>query len=102
MPATSCARHSPTSAPRSTWPADELGAALRSVREETERLGRLAEDLLVLARLSEDGLHLRREPTDLDRLVAETTDSFEGRAEGLGVELVTEVDGDLVANADGM
>ena len=71
--------------------ADELGAALRSVREETERLGRLAEDLLVLARLSEDGLHLRREPTDLGRLVAETADSFAGRAEGLGVELVTEV-----------
>ena len=82
--------------------ADELGAALRSVREETERLGRLAEDLLVLARLSEDGLHLRREPTDLGRLVAETADSFAGRAEGLGVELVTEVDGDLVALVDGM
>ena len=82
--------------------ADELGAALRSVREETERLGRLAEDLLVLARLSEDGLHLRREPTDLGRLVAETADSFAGRAEGLGVELATEVDGDLVALVDGM
>jgi signal transduction histidine kinase len=82
--------------------ADELGAALRSVREETERLGRLAEDLLVLARLSEDGLHLRREPTDLGRLVAETADSFAGRAEGLGLELITEVDGDLVAFVDGM
>ena len=82
--------------------ADELGAALRSVREETERLGRLAEDLLVLARLSEDGLHLRREPTDLGRLVAETADSFAGRAEGLGVELVTDVDGDLVALVDGV
>jgi two-component system OmpR family sensor kinase len=82
--------------------ADELGAALRSVREETERLGRLAEDLLVLARLSDDGLHLRREPTDLGRLVAETTGSFAGRAEGLGVELVTNVDGDLVALVDGM
>ncbi len=82
--------------------ADELGAALRSVREETERLGRLAEDLLVLARLSEDGLHLRREPTDLGSLVAETTESFAGRAEGLGVELVVEVDGDLVALVDGV
>ena len=80
--------------------ADELSAALRSVREETERLGRLAEDLLVLARLSEDGLHLRREPTDLGRLVAETTDSFAGRVEGLGVELVTDVDADLVALVD--
>ena len=82
--------------------ADELGAALRSVREETERLGRLAEDLLVLARLSEDGLHLRREPTDVGRLVAETADSFAGRAEGLGVELITEVDGDLVVLVDGV
>jgi two-component system, OmpR family, sensor kinase len=82
--------------------ADELGAALRSVREETERLGRLAEDLLVLARLSEDGLHLRRESTDLGRLVAETADSFAGSAEALGVELVTDADGDLVALVDGV
>ena len=82
--------------------AEELGAALRSVREETDRLSRLAEDLLVLARLSEDGLHLRREPTDLGRLVIETADSFAGRAEGLGVELVAETDGDVVASADGM
>jgi two-component system, OmpR family, sensor kinase len=82
--------------------ADELGTALRSVREETDRLGRLAEDLLVLARLSEDGLHLRREPTDLGRLVSETVDSFAGRAEGLGVDLVTEADRDLVALADGV
>ena len=82
--------------------ADELGTALRSVREETERLGRLAEDLLVLARLSDDGLHLRREPTDFGRLVGETVDSFAGRAEGLGVELVTHSDGDVVAFADGV
>ena len=82
--------------------ADELGAALRSVREETDRLGRLAEDLLVLARLSEDGLHLRREPTDLGRLIAETAESFAGRAESLGVDLVTEADRDLIALVDGM
>jgi two-component system OmpR family sensor kinase len=82
--------------------ADELGAALRSVRDETDRLNRLAEDLLVLARLSEDGLQLRRESTDLGRLVTETADSFAGRAEGLGVGLVTDVEGDLVATVDGM
>jgi signal transduction histidine kinase len=72
------------------------------VRDETDRLSRLAEDLLVLARLSEDGLQLRRASTDLGRLIAETADSFAGRAEGLGVELATDVEGDLVANVDGM
>ena len=44
---------------------EELVAALRSVREETDRLTRLSEDLLVLARCREDRLPVRRETLDL-------------------------------------
>ena len=72
---------------------EELAAALSSVREETDRLGRLAEDLLVLARFSEDRVPLRRETVEIGGLVAETVDGFAGRAESLEVELSTEVDG---------
>ena len=82
--------------------AEELGTALHSVREETERLARLAEDLLVLSRVSEGGLPLRRESTDVARLVDETVGSFASRAEGLGVELVVETTDALSAVVDGM
>ena len=99
MPATSFARRSPTSgtevdlALRRARTQEELTAALSSVREETDRLGRLAEDLLVLARFSEDRVPLRRETVEIGGLVAETVEGFAGRAESLGVELSTEVDG---------
>ena len=54
---------------------EELDAALRSAREEVERLVRLAEDLLVLAR-SDDG----RLPLALDRhVVGEVLDAVAGR-----------------------
>jgi two-component system, OmpR family, sensor kinase len=67
--------------------SDELVAALRSVREETDRLGRLAEDLLVLARADSGGLALRRQQISINELVEETVESFAGRAETLGIEL---------------
>ena len=82
--------------------AEELGTALHSVREETERLARLAEDFLVLSRVSEGGLPLRRESTDVARLVEETVGSVAGRAEGLGIELVAEVPAGLSELVDGM
>ena len=80
--------------------AEELAAALESVRDETDRLGRLAEDLLVLARISDEGLRLRRQPTDLAALVAEVVRSFTARAEGLGVALVATADGEVPAYVD--
>ena len=67
--------------------AEELEAALRSVRRETDRLSTLAEDLLVLARLEGGALPLRREEADVAALVAETVESFAGRAATLGKEL---------------
>jgi len=44
---------------------DELGRALRSAAEETERLSRLAEDLLLIARSDQGTLPVRPEPLDV-------------------------------------
>jgi heavy metal sensor kinase len=82
--------------------AEELEAALRSVRQETDRLSRLAEDLLVLARLDGGGLPLRREDVDLDAVVAETVESFAGRAATLGKELRIEAHDGGMAFVDPM
>jgi heavy metal sensor kinase len=71
---------------------DELTASLRSASEESERLVRLAEDLLALARAEDGELRLRREPTDLGQLVTATLDSFAGRATSLGVDLRAQID----------
>ena len=64
-------------------------AALRSAGEETDRLTRLAEDLLVLARADGGRLPIRPEPVDLGVLVRETVASFAGRVANLGVTLET-------------
>jgi two-component system, OmpR family, sensor kinase len=80
--------------------AEELTAALTSVREETSRLSSLADDLLVLARMSEDGLRLRREQIDLDQLVGDTLEGFAGRASGAGVALRHDRHGAVTAPVD--
>lgn len=79
---------------------DELTASLRSASEETERLVRLAEDLLVLARTDEGALRLRREPTELGQLVTATLDSFAGRAASLGVDLRAAIDTTVTTPVD--
>jgi heavy metal sensor kinase len=69
----------------------ELISALRSAGEETDRLTRLAEDLLVLARADGGRLPIRREEVDLGRLVREIVESFSGRVASLGVILEASV-----------
>jgi signal transduction histidine kinase len=69
---------------------DELTAALRSVGQETDRLARLADDLLVLARADDGRLPLHREPVRLRELLASTAALFAARAGELGI--VLEVD----------
>lgn len=78
---------------------EELEGALRSAAEESERLGRLAEDLLVLARL--DRLPLRRERVDLAALVSDVAAAFAPRAESAGVRVVAEVADGCEVEADG-
>jgi signal transduction histidine kinase len=47
----------------------ELHATLESIREEVDRMARLADDLLVLARVDEGRLAIRREDVDLRALL---------------------------------
>src|SRR5262245_3760951 len=56
----------------------ELEAALRSAAEETDRLARLAEDLLVIARSDQGQLPIRRERLDAATLLGDVADRFGG------------------------
>lgn len=79
---------------------EELISALRSAAEETDRLTRLAEDLLVLARADGGRLPIRREEVDLGRLVREIVESFAGRVASLGVVLDTSVREQVTGTVD--
>ena len=78
---------------------EELRAALESAAEETDRLVRLAEDLLVIARLDQGRLALR--PSDLDAadLLAAVAARFDPRAGERGVR-VADGDGVVVVRGD--
>ncbi len=65
----------------------ELEAALRSAAEETERLTRLAEDLLLIAHSDQSGLPVRPEHVEVDELLRSTADRFAARAAGEGREV---------------
>ena len=78
----------------------DLLAALRSASDETDRLVRLAEDLLVLARADGGHVPIRRESIDLDETARTTAASFEGRAGELGVRVEVLSDGALRLEAD--
>jgi signal transduction histidine kinase len=64
--------------------AEELEAALRSAREEVERLVRLAEDLLVLARSDERRLLLRVETHDARGVLDAVAGRNDARASAAG------------------
>ena len=65
----------------------ELEAAIRSAAEETERLTRLAEDLLLIARGDEGRLPIRREVLHSTELLERVRDRFAMRASTLGRSL---------------
>lgn len=65
----------------------ELEDALRSAAEETQRLSRLAEDLLLIARSDEGSLPIHREVVRAATLLADAAERFAGRAETLGREI---------------
>jgi len=71
---------------------DELIGALRAGALESDRLARLADDLLVLARADagEAGLALHKQPVDLDDLIARVAARSAGpaRAQGREIEIV--------------
>jgi two-component system, OmpR family, sensor kinase len=69
---------------------EELEDALRSASEETHRLVRLAEDLLLIARADQGPLPIRREVVEADRLLADVTARFATRSRTLGREVHVE------------
>jgi two-component system, OmpR family, sensor kinase len=58
---------------------EELELALASAAEETDRLVRLSEDLLVLARSDQGRLTVRREPVEVEVLLDDVARRFGGR-----------------------
>jgi signal transduction histidine kinase len=69
---------------------EELEEALRSAAEETERLSRLAADLLLIARADQGPLPIRREPVGADDLLSDVAARFANRAASLGREVRAE------------
>ncbi|MDQ5874735.1 MAG: ATP-binding protein, partial [Actinomycetota bacterium] len=78
----------------------ELLAALHSAAEESDRVGRLAEDLLVLARADRGGLPVRPVQLDLSALLSDISDSFKTVASRRGINIERRVAPDLYARVD--
>jgi two-component system OmpR family sensor kinase len=66
---------------------EELQAALQSASEETDRLARLAEDLLVLSRARADGLLIHRRSTPLRELLDRACAGHRARASDRGARI---------------
>jgi two-component system OmpR family sensor kinase len=77
----------------------ELESALRSAAEETQRLSRLADDLLLIARADQGPLPMRREVLAAQDLLADAATRFASRASSLERELRVEAT-DLQVDAD--
>jgi two-component system OmpR family sensor kinase len=85
---------------RARTPA-ELEAVLQNASEETDRLVRLAEDLLVLARAERGKVRLTRADVSLGEVLGRSVASFENRARAAGVRLDLDVHEENVrADAD--
>jgi signal transduction histidine kinase len=79
---------------------EELAAALRNASEETDRLVRLAEDLLVASRVSGGRLPLHRTETAVDDLLRRTAASTGARAAAADIAIEVECDDRLSATMD--
>jgi len=78
---------------------EELESALRSAAVETQRLSRLADDLLLIARADQGLLPMRREVVSAGDLLADAATRFANRASSLGRELRVE-ETDFYVEAD--
>src|SRR5207244_2972709 len=79
---------------------DELEAALRAAADDTERLTRLAEDLLLIARSDQGQLPIRREPVGAGALLRAAADRFGAKAREQNRTIDVSPDGELVVDAD--
>jgi two-component system OmpR family sensor kinase len=80
--------------------AAALRKALASASEETDRLVRLAEDLLVIARSDQGQLPIRRERVAARPLLATVAGRFSGRAAAAGASLRHDAPEDLAVHVD--
>jgi two-component system OmpR family sensor kinase len=80
--------------------AGELEETVRSAALETERLARLAEDLLVLARADRGRLPVRREPVMVGEIVDSVVEAYAARATESGVAVEVRVPDNLRATLD--
>lgn len=79
----------------------DMRGALRSASEETDRLIRLAEDLLVIARADQGRLPVRAEQVDLRELVERSAERWQPRSRSTGRSLsVTVPDEPVFVQAD--
>jgi two-component system, OmpR family, sensor kinase len=76
--------------------ADELEAALRRASAETDRLARLADDLLVLARADGGRVPLSHTDVSLASLVQESCEAMRPRARDAGVSLDASAPDDII------
>jgi heavy metal sensor kinase len=79
---------------------EELEAAIRGAASDTERLARIADDLLLLARAEQGRVPLRREPVDVADVLESVAGRFRPRAELERRELTVEPADPLVVSAD--
>jgi signal transduction histidine kinase len=73
---------------------------LASMREQVDRLTKLASDLLDLTRLDAGRLTVAREPVDLARLARDLVEEFSPVAASTGHTLTGRLDGEVFAEAD--
>jgi len=79
---------------------EELEEALRSAAEESERLSRLAEDLLVIARSDQGRLPVRPEPIEAGEMLARVAGRFRTRARAEGRPLEPDPSPGVIFEAD--
>ena len=83
-------------------PRGELEGALRSAAEETERLSRLADDLLLIARADQGRLPIRRETLESSDVVNAVAKRFAASAETRGRSIRAEAAEPIAVDADRM
>ncbi len=69
---------------------DRRGTYMQVLRRESERLGHLIEDLLMLSRMDQAALQLNRELRTLDPILAEVVTAHRARAQSKRIELTLE------------
>jgi two-component system, OmpR family, sensor kinase len=73
---------------------------VRNMREQVDRLGKLATDLLELSKIDADALELRATPVDLGRLAGQIAEEFRPAAEAHSSPIEVDPDGAPIARGD--